>query len=251
MENQIENPIVHQGADGLHRGPSLLALAIVHTVLFLGSVLATAAMSGGGHIPSPFVPQSGARAFFAANAAALRVNAFLQLGAAITFGLFTATAVSRLRFLGLWVAGVDIARFGGITAAAMLALSALVGWTLAESGLAASGGDVRSLHLLFFALGGPGYVAAAGLFAAGVSLSAGLTGLLPMWLMWLGLAIAALAELSTLTLLSPAAAYLLPLARFPLFVWMIGAAAVLPRFRQSRPHVRSTSGVAFRNPEAV
>jgi hypothetical protein len=208
----------------------LLALSIVFTALFVGSVVATAVMTGGGHVPSPFDAESRARTFFASYAGAAHLGAFLQLGAAILLGLFTATAVSRLRFLGVKAAGVDIALFGGFTAAILSAGSALVQWAVAQSGIAVTGtADLRTFQVLFFALGGPGTVAGAGLLAAGVSVSGALAGLLPRWLMWFGLVLAALAELSTFTLVTPAAAYLLPAARFPMLAWMICVGALLPR----------------------
>jgi hypothetical protein len=203
----------------------------VSTALFACSLIVTAILTRGGHIPSPFGPAGAARSFFAEHANAVRLNAFLQLGAAIPLGLFTATAVSRLRFLGVNVAGVDIAFFGGVAAAAFSMLSALVQWTIAASGVAAAGGDLHAFHVLFFALGGPGHVAASGLLVAGISISGGLSRVLPRWVMWFGIAIAAVAETSTLTIVTPAAAYLLPLARIPAFAWLICAGALLPRSR--------------------
>jgi hypothetical protein len=56
--------------------------------------------------------------------------------------------------------------------------------------------------------------------------------LLPKWLAWLGLALAAVAELSWLSLIVPGAAYLLPAARFPAFVWILAVGALLPRSRK-------------------
>jgi hypothetical protein len=68
-----------------------------------------------------------------------------------------------------------------------------------------------------------------GLLVAGVAVTAGLTRRLPRWLMIFGLIVAAIAELSSLSLLLPAAAYLLPLARFPALVWIVCAGVLLPR----------------------
>jgi hypothetical protein len=39
--------------------------------------------------------------------------AFLEFGAAIPLGIFTATMVSRLQFLGVRAAGAQIGFFGG------------------------------------------------------------------------------------------------------------------------------------------
>ena len=64
-------------------------------------------MTGGASYPTPYDPPEAARAFFGPNADVLRIVAFLQFGAAIPLGLFTATVVSRLRFLGLTVAAIS------------------------------------------------------------------------------------------------------------------------------------------------
>ncbi|AKU92715.1 hypothetical protein [Vulgatibacter incomptus] len=62
--------------------------------------------------------------------------------------------------------------------------------------------------------------------------------------MWSGIALAAIAELSTLSLVLPVFAYLLPLARFPSFAWLIVAALLLPSTRKrsiSRPAAASAA----------
>jgi hypothetical protein len=217
-------------AGSRHRGPSLLAVAIVFTTLFVGSLIISTAMAGGMHFPSPFQPEALSDAYFSQHADAVRVGAFLQFGSAIPLGIFTATAVSRLRFLGVNVAGGFIALFGGSAASLFLASSALVQWVLSHVG-SGSSDATHALHLLAFATGGVGYVAPAGLLVAGISVSGGLSKLLPKWLMWFGLGVAAVAEASTLSLLVASAVYLLPLARFPAFAWMICAGALLPKTR--------------------
>ena len=77
--------------------------------------------------------------------------------------------------------------------------------------------------------GGPGHVVPLGLLLAGMAVTAGLTGRLPRWTMVFGLVVAAIAELSVLALVFPAAAWLLPLARFPALVWLICAGVLLPK----------------------
>jgi hypothetical protein len=213
-----------------HRGPSLLVVSIVFTALFVASLTVSTAMAGGEHFPSPFQPEAVSAAYFSLHAEAVRAGAFFQFGSAIPLGIFTATAVSRLRFLGVNVAGGFIALFGGFAASLFLASSALVQWVLSYVG-AGSSDATHAFHLLAFATGGVGYVAPAGLLVAGISVSGGLSKLLPKWLMWFGLAIAALAELSTFSLIITPAMYLLPAARFPSFVRMICVGALLPKAR--------------------
>jgi hypothetical protein len=215
-----------------HRGPSLLAVAITFESLFIASLVTVAALTGGGHFPSPFDP--GATAFFRDHADAVRVSAFLQFGAAVPLAIFTATATSRLRFITAEVAGHSIAFVGGTLAAAMSALSALLQWVLAQPTMAGSGGVLHAVHLLSFATGGVGFVVPFGLLVAGVSVSGALAGKLPRWLMWFGLVIAAIAELSSLTIATPVAVYLLPAARFAGFAWLIVVGAAMPVARPGR-----------------
>lgn len=214
-----------------HRSPPLLPVGIAYTVLFLGGVLASTLAAGGQHFPSPYDPAALSAAYFAEHAAAVRLGAFLQFGAAVPLGIFTATLVDRLRFLGMKVAGTVIALYGGLAASIFLAISALAQWVLSQPGAAAPD-TVRALHLLAFATGGPAHVVALGLLLAGASVPALVGRLLPKPLAWLGLALAAIAELSWLSLLLPGAAYLLPAARFPAFAWILAAGALLPRSRQ-------------------
>lgn len=215
----------------LHRGPSLLIVAAVYVALFLASVIVPTAMAGGQHFPSPFGPSHENASYFVEHAGAVRLAAFLQLGSAMPLGIFAASASSRLQFLGMRVAGTQIALFGGVAASVLLAFCACVEWVLAQSALPAGSDFLRPLHLLTFAIGGPGYVATFGLLVAGLSVAAGLQGFAPRWLMGLGVVIAALAELSTLVLVSPALAILVPIARFSGFAWMICMGAVLPKGR--------------------
>jgi hypothetical protein len=221
-----------------HRGPSLLILAVVFAVLFVGSLVVVAAMTHGGHFPSPFGPIAAANAFFADNRDAIRFGAFLQFGASVPLAIFAATASSRLRFLGIEAAGAQIALVGGILASAMGAFSALAQWALAQPDL---GTEARALHLLAFATGGPGYVVPFGLLVAGIAVTGGLARKLPRWVMWCGLLVAMASELSSLAIAFTPVAYLLPLARFTGLVWLIVVGAMLPSMRYRAPMRRSTT----------
>ena len=214
-----------------HAGPSLPIVAAVSFALFAASLVTVAVLTGGGHIPSPFGPLAESATFFADHAAAVQIGAALAFGAAIPLGIYTASVTSRLAFLGLRVAGVNIALFGGLVASALLALSGLIMWVLGQPTVA-GGAAVPALHLLAFATGGPGHVVALGLLVAGVAVSGGLTRLLSRPMMVTGVAIAAIAELSALTLVIPAAAYLLPLARLTAMIWIIVAGVRLPASRK-------------------
>jgi len=214
----------------VHRGPPLGQLAVVFVGLFLASQVVIATMTVGA-FPNPYNPPETVRDYFGPNAEVLRIVAFLQFGAAIPLGIFTATVVSRLRFLGLTVAGVTIAQFGGFTASIMLALSGLTTWAMTQPGMVDDLSTLRALQLLSFATGGVGHMVGFGLLLAGVSVPAAFARLMPRWLVWLGLVLAVLAELSSVSLVFPLAAVLLPLSRFPALVWIIGAGFTLPTSR--------------------
>ncbi len=214
-----------------HRGPSLLLLAIVFTGLFIGNLVVVAAMTHGGHFPSPFEPTAATNAFLAENRDALRFGAFLQFGACVPLAIFAATASSRLRFLGIEAAGTLITLVGGTLASAMGAFSALAQWALAQPDL---GTEARALHLLAFSTGGPGYVVPFGLLVAGVAVTGGLSRKLPRWVMWSGLFVASVAELSSLSIAFAPATHLLPIARFTGLVWLVVVGALLPSTRAGR-----------------
>jgi hypothetical protein len=87
------------------------------------------------------------------------------------------------------------------------------------------------LHLLSFAIGGVGFVVTFGLLLAGVSVIAWFTRILPRWLVVLGLVTAAIAQVSSLSLIFIPATYLLPVVRFVGLIWMIATGLLLPRSR--------------------
>jgi hypothetical protein len=226
-----------------HPSPPLAVLATVFVGLFVASLVVSTLVAGGAHFPSPFQP--GGEEYFARHQDAVALGALLQFGAAIPLGLFTATVVSRLRFLGLQVAGVHIALFGGFAASFFMALSALFQWVLAQPGILGAPGVVRLLHLAAFATGGPGHVVPLGLLVAGVAVTTGLSRLLPRWVMVFGLVVAVVAELSTLSLIWHPLMVLLPLARFPALVFIIIVGVLMPVSRAARRDPRdapTTSG---------
>jgi hypothetical protein len=85
------------------------------------------------------------------------------------------------------------------------------------------------LHFFSFLFGGTGFAFTFGLLVAGVSVTSYFTRLLPRWVIWFGLFIAAAGELSTLSLVSYYATIFIPITRFGGFVWLIAAAATMPK----------------------
>jgi hypothetical protein len=203
-------------------------------VAFTGLFLASQVIVGMwtvGTFPNPYDPPQTAQAYFGANGDILRWVAFLQFGASVPLGIFTATVVSRLRFLNLTVAGVTIAQFGGYVASIMLAFSGLTTWAMTQPGMADDLSTLRALQLLSFSTGGVGHVVGLGLLLAGVSVPAAFARLLPRWIVWFGLILAVLAELSSVSMVFPVASLLLPLSRFPALVWLIAAGFAMPTSR--------------------
>src|SRR6202163_3732831 len=126
------------------------------------------------------------------------ICAFLQFGAAIPLGIFTATMVSRLQFFGVRAAGAYIALFGGLMTAFNMAASALILWVMAYPGIAQDSGVLRALYYLVFSIGGVGFSVPMGLLLAGICIPAAFMKLLPKWLVIFGLALGVIGELSAL-----------------------------------------------------
>jgi len=214
-----------------HASPNLGAVATVFTVLKVSSILVVSDLAAAQHFPSPLQPAREIVAYFAAHPSAVLICAFLQFGAAIPLGIFTAAMVSRLRFLGISAAGAYIALFGGFAAAFDMTVSALIQWVIVHPAAAPGDALVPALYYLQFGFGGPGYSVPLGLLLAGVSIPAGFMRLLPKWVVALGLVIAVIGELSWLSLVVPRALFLIPLTRFPAFIWLIAAGFAMPQCR--------------------
>jgi hypothetical protein len=223
--------------DRIHRSPSPGWLAVVAVTLFVASIAVNLLMSGGGHYPNPYQPGPETENYFLQHPGMMRVMGFLQFGASIPLGLFAVVIVSRLRFHRVTAAGVYIALFGGVASAIFMLFSSLATWTLGQTGVASDPGAMRTVQFLAFGTGGFAHVATLGLLLAGVSVPSLAFGLIPRWACWFGLVVAAIAELSVLGILFPAASILLPIARFPALVWLIVAGFTIPktRIRQEVP----------------
>lgn len=212
-----------------HRGPHPGVIAIVFTILFLAGLAPVTTLGGLPYFPSPSESAATIQAFFLARPAAALLCAFLHFGAAIPLGIFTATMVSQLRFLGVRAAGTYIALFGGLATVFDMLVSSSVLWAMAHPGIAHDATLTHALYWLQIALGGPGYSVPLGILIAGISVTAAFRKLLPRWLVILGLSLAVCGALSWFYLITAKALFLIPLTRFPGFLWMIAAGFALPR----------------------
>ena len=216
-----------------HAGPSPGLVATAYALLFLAGLSLISPFGGKPGFPNPGDPLNVMLVFFQSRGPSVRLFGALQFGAAIPLGIFTATMVSRLRFLGIRAAGAYIALFGGFAAAFSMIAAGSVIWVMSSAAVAQIPAILQSLYSLAFALGGPGFTVPFGLLMAGVSVTAGFGKLLPRWIVVLGLALAVAGELSWLVLVFPKALFLLPLTRFLGFAWLIAAGFALPAARPS------------------
>jgi hypothetical protein len=120
---------------------------------------------------------------------------FLQIGALIPLGIFAATIVSRLRFLGVDAAGAKIALFGGFMTVFNSMAAGFTTWAMIHPGVTQNLSVTPALNYLSYAFGGPGFSMPMGLFKAGVCVPAWFRKLLPRWLVAFGLLLAVAGEL--------------------------------------------------------
>jgi hypothetical protein len=210
-------------------GPPLGVLALVSTGLLLAGLATSAAL--GGAFPSPYADPAVIAAHFATQPDAVLAGGVLLFGSSVPLAIYAATASARLRQLGVTAPGATIGLVGGVLASGALAASGLLTWTLARPAVREAGPLVRALADLAFLTGGPAHVVFLGLLLAGIAVPALLLGLLSRAVAVAGLVIAAVAELSFLSLAVPALSLLIPLARFPGLVWLVVAGFLLPRQR--------------------
>src|SRR5262249_50727739 len=123
----------------VHRSPPLILLAAVHIGLVIGGV-ATQSFISCVLFPTPDHSLQQLQQYYTQFPDVMRIVSFLQFGASIPLGLFSAVIVSRLLFHEVRVAGVHIALFGGGASAIFLGASGLATWTLSQSGVAADVG---------------------------------------------------------------------------------------------------------------
>ena len=211
-----------------HPSPPLGGLAIVFTALFCAGLYAVTSFGGGGHFPRPWDSGQTIAAYFQLHSRAALLCAFLHFGAAVPLGLFTASIVSRLQFLGVRAAGATIALWGGFAASFASACGAIVLWVMTRAGVAENAPLMQAMYSLDFGLDGLGYAVPLALLMAGVSVTGLLYRLVPRWIAIFGLVVAVFGVLSWFSFEFAPAMFFIPLTRFPGFVWMIAIGFALP-----------------------
>jgi hypothetical protein len=208
-------------------GPPLLLPALAYGVVMVAGVVLSA------RAPQPSATAAAVAAYDGGHHALLQVAGCLAFAASAPLAIWTAVAYRRLLTLGITAPGAVIALAGGLLAAASTALSGLITWTSAQPGAAADPAVARALADLGFATGAAGFVVPLALLLAGVAVPSLVLGLVARPLAWAGLAIAAIAALSTFALLTPALDATFPIGRFGGLLWLIAASIALPRTRRA------------------
>jgi hypothetical protein len=220
-----------------HQGPPAGVLAVVYTVLFLAGLAAI--FAGRPYFPTLSAPATAMAAFFAARAHAVLVCVFFQFGAMVALGIFTATVVNQMRFLGVRAAGVNIALLGGLATVFDGFVAGFGSWAMVQSGAAQSPALIAAFYYLSFAAGGPGFSVPMGLLMLGLAIPALLMRLLPKWVTVPGIVLGVCGELSWLNFLFPQALFLIPLTRFLGMLWLIAAGFLLPGETRGKPTTTS------------
>ncbi|MGI8695416.1 MAG: DUF4386 domain-containing protein [Mycobacteriales bacterium] len=206
-------------------GPPPLVPALAFGVLTIAAVVA------GVGIPRPGASAAHALAYDSGHVGLLRLLATLLFASSIPLAIWAAVTYRRLRGLGVGGPGPLMGFAGGILAAVSVAASGLFTWTAAESAGIGNAAIARVLTSAAFAFGAAGFVVPLGLLVAGFAVPALILHLLPRPIAWAGLVISVLAMASTLTLLTASLDPLLPIGRFGGLLWIVVAAAMLPRDR--------------------
>ena len=203
----------------------MLLSALCLGLLFGGIAVGVAL---GGVMPLPYGPATAVTAYVRAQPVAVQVIATAAFGSSVPLAIYAATASTRLRQLGVTAPGATIALTGGTLAAGALGLTGLLAWTLSRPEVSADAALVRAVYFLVFLVGGTGHIVALGLLVAGMAVPGLIVGLMPRPVAWIGLAIAGLAELTTLVLVWPELGAILPIARVLALAWLVLAGALLP-----------------------
>jgi hypothetical protein len=220
-------------------GPPLVLLSVICLGLLFGGLAIGVAL--GGVMPLPYGPVTAVQAYVRAQPVAVQVIATAAFASSVPLAIYAATASTRLRQLGVTAPGATIALTGGILAAGALGLTGLLAWTLSRPEVSADTALVRAIYFLVFLVGGPGHIVALGLLVAGMAVPSLILGMTPRPVAWIGLTIAALAELTTLVLVWPELGVILPIARVSALLWLVVAGALLPLRRTDIRHARERS----------
>ncbi|WP_040805748.1 hypothetical protein [Nocardia concava] len=196
--------------------PSVLAPAAAFAALTIAYVATNA------RTPHPDASGSDVLAYTSAHVGLIDAGALLLVLSAAPLAI-AAGMIQRIQ------RGPTITTIGAALAAGGLTFGGLFAWAGARLSDSADPGLARTIADFAYLSGGPAYAAGFGLLAVGIVIPALLERNLPTWLIWSGVALVAVAALSTLALVASAFGFLLPVVRFGGLLWLIAVAAILSR----------------------
>lgn len=233
MSVTVEGPDAVRDHRDRQGGPPLIIPALIFAVLTVaGGVI-------GGSGPRPDSSSAEVLAYFADNGFSAKLGAFLLFGSAFPLVVFAATAVRRMRRIGVQAPGPLMGLTGAVLAAGSLILSALATWTAAQTAGLGDAVLARVLATFWFAAGGIGFVAPFGLLVLGLAVPVLIMRLLPRPLAWVGFAVGVLGVLSSVGLLTDLAYPLIPVGRFGGLLFLIAVSIVMPTRARARRTVES------------
>jgi hypothetical protein len=214
---------------------------VCYVLFFIASLVLPKVLGpdGGTSLVTPYSTDAEVTRYLAtAGHESVPVAAFCQAMSGLALLVFVGCAAGYVHRIAHG-AHAALVRTSGTVAAAFLLLSASVQWILS---LPIAGDDLsvyRAVMDLSFITGAAVQVSTTGILVGAVAAAGRTGGILPKWLNWLGLTVAALSALSMLSLLFKGATPFLPVGRYLGMVWFLGLAAVLPRRPAPRAAVRA------------
>jgi hypothetical protein len=212
-------------------GPPAGLLAVVSLGLTVVGLVVSTLLAGGQVTVSPLGSTADVARYYLDHRTAAAVSGFFVFGSGVPLGIYAATVYARLLKLGVRVPGPGIGYFGGISASVLVGIAGLVGWVLGQPVVGQSPALIHTLAYVTYALGGVGFVGGLGLLIAGIAVPSMVLGLTPRWYAVTGLVLAAVCEVSVVSLLWSPFSVTLPIGRFLGLAWLIGAGFLLPRNR--------------------
>ncbi len=208
------------------------ALTGVGFVLFSGSGILFSTLLAPDPYPSPFGPPLGpqtdiARYFTEARPQVEAMSFVYTVAAAlfICYAAFVSNVVRRAE--DPTSPYPNLALSGGILAGSFWQLSALFLWVLARPATVEEPGLLRAMHDLTYLFGGPAHVLTLALFVGATSIALRDLATMPRWLVWTGIAAAAISLLGAFALLWDPATLLLPVGRGLALLWILALSGLL------------------------
>ncbi|HEX2030849.1 MAG TPA: hypothetical protein VHL78_05545 [Actinomycetota bacterium] len=193
--------------------------------------------------PSPFGPAAEIERFFAENREEVRALSATLALMALSLLVFSASIVRALREVvsGRGLA-LTVALGGGVLASAFVMMSAILTWTLPRPQMLGETAVLRAVHDLTYLAGGPAHVLFVSVFLGAASVAMLPTPTVPRWVIWVGIAGAALSVFAVVAMFWQPATYILPASRVFLGAWILGLCLTMVEARLAR---------AFRRREAA